>query len=172
MSALFQTRMSEKEFDKALSAFTKDFANGGAVRHLADSGLTVKEIQRKLDYPMSESSVGEMVWKHFVNSGVILTEEPGSAPAEKVSYVRELDEFGRASFRRVSEPVTPPEEGYFECDFGLLMHRDRKKYDELLSKLDGTDRDYISGLPWPRSKVWHVMNERMKRISLKLSEGK
>ena len=164
--------MSEKEFDKALSAFTKDFANGGAVRHLADQGLTVKEIREKLDYPMSESSIGEMVWKHFVNSGVIRCEEPGSAPAEKVSYVRELDEFGRSSFRRVSEPVTPPEEGYFECDFGLLMRRDRHAYDELLNKLDVTDRDYISGLPWPRAKVWHIMNQRMKRISLKLSEEK
>ena len=157
--------MSDKTFEKALSSFTQDFANGGAVRHLADEGLTVKEIRSRLDYPMSEAAVGDMVWKHFINTGIILTDEPGTAPVENFRYIKEQDNFGRTTFRRVSEKIELPEEGYVECDFGLLKYRDPTAYDEMLQKLDRSDRDYISGLPWPRMKVWHIANERMKRIS-------
>ncbi len=159
--------MSEDTFNNALSHFIQDFAGGDAIRHLADLGYTAKEIHDKLDYPLSESVIGDIVWKHFVDTGVILLQPPGTTPIVKKDFIKETDAYGRSSFRMVTEPAGEREEGYVECDFGLLKQKDRPAYDEALSGLDEHDRDYIAGLPWPRQKVWHVADERMKRITAK-----
>jgi hypothetical protein len=46
-------------FKQSLASFTKDTAYGGAIRHLADNGLTVKEITANLSYPVAENVVSE-----------------------------------------------------------------------------------------------------------------
>ena len=68
--------MAEKYFEKALADFAVDFASGGAIRVLADKGYTVRQIKERLDFPLSMEKVRELVWKHYVDSQVILLEEP------------------------------------------------------------------------------------------------
>lgn len=61
--------MSEKEkagmensyFNDALSNFAKDFAYGGAIRHLVDKGYTAERIIREFKYPLSRASIEKMV---------------------------------------------------------------------------------------------------------------
>lgn len=44
-------------FEEALSNFTKDFAYGGAIRHLVKSGYTVDRIIREYHYPVSRDYI-------------------------------------------------------------------------------------------------------------------
>lgn len=91
-------------FQRALKDFTREAASGGAIRHLADLGYTVKQIAEQLDFPTPYEEVRRAVWEHYLKKGIILPEEPGSGrPREKAVYVREYDQFGKASFRRVTE---------------------------------------------------------------------
>lgn len=89
-------------FQNALADFTHEAASGGAIRHLADLGYTVEEIREELAFPTSCGKVQSTVWRHLSDTGVILSEEPGSGQASpKAVYVREYDSYGRPSFRRV-----------------------------------------------------------------------
>lgn len=96
--------MAEQEyFKKALADFTFDAAAGSAIRHLADQGLTVKQIAERLDFPVKEEKIGKTVWEHFLKTGRIRREEPGNGTAsEEYTYVTEYDTYGRKSFRRVT----------------------------------------------------------------------
>ncbi len=158
--------MSEEYFNKALSNFINDFAGGDAIRHLSDNGFTVKEICGRLDYPMSSSKVGEIVWKHYLNEGIICLEEPKEgAVAEKVEYVKEQDSFGKTSFRRVVKSVKNTGSKYICVDFGKRIYKDKEGFEKALDILGTGDKDYILGLPWPVQPVWHVLDERMERIT-------
>lgn len=95
--------MSKQDFFRdALSDFTFESASGGAIRHLADLGYTVKQISERLTYPTSYEKIRTAVWKHLIQTQVILMKEPGSAQwCGKADYVVEHDKYGRASFRLV-----------------------------------------------------------------------
>lgn len=96
--------MAEQEyFKQALSNFTFDVASGGAIRHLADHGYTAEEISKRLDFPTPFERVQDTIWKHYLETGVLLLEEPGTgAKRETFDFVTEYDEYGRKSFRRVT----------------------------------------------------------------------
>lgn len=127
-------------FRKALNDFTFEAANGGAIRHLADSGYTVKQIMESLDFPASRESVRNAVWAHLERQGIIAPERPGCAQGTgKAVYVKEYDRYGKASFRRVMEreevsPVTEWQEQDLggtaamspEALFGLLEQKIRE----------------------------------------------
>lgn len=53
--------MENSYFHEALSNFTKDFAYGGAIRHLVDKGYTAERIIREFHYPLSRESIEKMV---------------------------------------------------------------------------------------------------------------
>lgn len=53
--------MNHGYFEEALSNFTKDFAYGGAIRHLVDHGYTVDRIIKEFDYPISRESIEKIV---------------------------------------------------------------------------------------------------------------
>ena len=93
--------MSEQDyFRNALSDFTFEAASGGAIRHLADLGYTVKQISEKLTYPTPYERVRKTVWQHLIDTQVVLTQEPGSGKQRgKAAYKVEYDKYGRASFR-------------------------------------------------------------------------
>lgn len=104
--------MSEQShFQNALSNFTHEVASGGAIRHLTDLGYTARQIVERLDFPTPFARVQKEVWQRLLDTEVILTEEPGSTKREKVTYVREYDKYGRASFRRVVEQDEEKREG-------------------------------------------------------------
>lgn len=90
-------------FQSALSDFTFDAACGGAIRHLADSGFTAKQIMERLDYPISGERVRKAIYKHFCDNCVILEKSPEEElPETKPVYVMEYDSYGKPSYRRKS----------------------------------------------------------------------
>lgn len=92
-------------FQSALSDFTFEAACGAAIRHLADSGLTAKQIMERLDYPVSGERVRKALYKHLCDSGVILEESPEEGlPGAKPEYVLEYNSYGKPSYRRKSAP--------------------------------------------------------------------
>ena len=105
--------MSENRyFQKALSDFTYDAASGGAIRHLTDTGYTVKQIMETLTYPTPYERVQKTVWKHLLDTGTILLDIPGTEKQhEKITYVREYNKYGKASFRKVVEKQEDKESG-------------------------------------------------------------
>ncbi len=53
--------MENSYFHEALSNFAKDFAYGGAIRHLVDKGYTAERIMKEFHYPLSKESIEKMV---------------------------------------------------------------------------------------------------------------
>lgn len=156
--------MSEEYFKKALRDFTVDFASGGAIRAMADKGYTVEEIHDKLDFPTSRDRIREIVWKHYIYTGVIALEEPVKGQVKnKVTYEKVTDDYGRTSYRQVVTSETIDKE-YVACDFGKMMYKDKEGLEKKLENLSQKDREYLTGLPWPLKKVWHVKDERIQRI--------
>lgn len=199
-------------FRRALADFTYEAASGGAIRHLADMGYTVRQISQRLDFPTPYERVQKSVWEHFVHTGMILLEEPGSGRQrenvpqgksyqKKASYVREYDQYGKASFRRVAEEeeeVAPIcwkkqwlgegemeenisliltkvhengiEYSYMSCDFGKEIEENTEKLKFTLGELNQRQREYLTGLPWEKFRVYHRMDSRITEILLRLYE--
>ena len=59
--------MENSYFNEAFSNFAKDFAYGGAIRHLVDKGYTADRIIREFHYPISRESVEKIVEDHLKN---------------------------------------------------------------------------------------------------------
>lgn len=90
-------------FKKALSNFTFEMASGGAIRYLTDEGYTVRQIAERLDFPTPVEKIQKAVWARLLENGTLLIEEPGSRPKEpKYAYIKECNQYGRPSFRRVT----------------------------------------------------------------------
>ena len=95
-----------KYFNQALSDLAFDLAGGGAIRHLADKGYTVKQILKELSCVLPEERVRQAVWDRLVEQKVLLLEEPGAGTEKgKAVFVEERGKFGKTSFRRVVVPV-------------------------------------------------------------------
>ena len=161
--------MSQDYFNEALKNFAADFSYGDAVRHLADKGMNVCEIMENLTFPAPKQAVRQIVWKHYLDKGIILLKEPdeNATQIKSVSYVQERDRYGRTSFRRVEseiETAKGPKRKYVPCDFGKEMYKDEAAFRAKLDGLNKSDRDYILELPWPLERVWHLYDDRMKRI--------
>lgn len=92
----------QEYFKTALSDFAFEAASGGAIRHLADLGYTVRQMKERLTFPTPYERVQKTVWRHLLDQGILLQEEPGSVGVrERAVYVREYDKYGKPSFRRV-----------------------------------------------------------------------
>ncbi len=156
-------------FNKALSDFTIDFASGGAIRSMADRGLSIKQIKSRLDFPVPEGKIKEIVWKHYEENGTIVTGDPKETEKRKrIKYEKVTGSYGKTGFRQVKVIAPDEEREYYPCDFGKRIYRDRKAFEEYISCLCEDDRDYIMGLPWPLTTVWHAAGERMDRIAKRL----
>ena len=161
--------MSDKIFKKALADFTLDFASGDAIRALAEKGYSVSEIHKRLDFPTPVEKIRDTVWKHFIDTGVILLEAPSAEPQKHVTYEKVQDSLGRTSFKQVVTEDTELKE-YVEIDFGKRIYQNKNAFEKSLEALSPEDRQYILDLPWPLTNVWHVKNERMERILKKLKK--
>ncbi len=49
------------QFEESLQNFTRDFAYGGAIRHLADHGYSAERILKEYKYPLSLDSVQRII---------------------------------------------------------------------------------------------------------------
>ena len=166
--------MSEmSHFQKALQNFTMDAASLAAVRHLADLGMTVKEIEAELSYPTPYELVQKTVWERLMENGTILRSAPeGIREEEKTTFVREYNAYGKASFRRIvtKEEVQRDPECYVPCSFGDLP---RDELEKRLKNAGVSDKDaeYVLGLPWEKGTLYHKKTERIQRILQKLSNA-
>lgn len=152
-------------FNKALSNLINDSACGGAVRHLADLGYSVSEITGRLDFPLPKITVADMVWKYYLEVGIIRLEAPKENDyVEKVSYVKDVSSYGKSSLRRVVERVDMPSKEYVRCDFGKKLRRGDSDFMAKIDELDKSDKEYIMDLPWPLTTVYHVVDARMERL--------
>ncbi len=89
-----------KYFKKALADFALDMAGGDAIRSMTDRGYTVKQIMEQLTFPMPRERVQAVMWRHLLDIGAVLLEEPGSGQGRRSgAFVKEQDSFGRISFR-------------------------------------------------------------------------
>lgn len=187
-------------FQKALSNFTHEVASGGAIRHLTDLGYTARQVADQLDFPTPFARVQQEMWQRLLETEVLLAEEPTGGQKEKVSYVREQDQYGHSSFRRVVETSVSEvplswrelrvtgdrgnfssflerkiaENGvagsYVSCDFGILAYREPARYQRVLELLAPDQREYLEGLPWKTARVYHRLETRMRGILLRLYE--
>lgn len=161
--------MSDNYFKKALADFTIDFASGDAIRALADKGYSVSEIHKRLDFPTPVERIRDTVWKHFLDTGVILLEKPSAESQKRVMYEKVQDSLGRTSFKQVIVEDNEARE-YVEIDFGKRIYQNKNAFEKSLEALSNEDRQYILDLPWPLTNVWHVKNERIERILKKLKK--
>lgn len=234
-------------FQNALSDFVFEAACGGAIRHLADSGCTAKQIMERLDYPISGERVRKALYKHLCDTAVILEKSPEEGlPTAKSEYILEYNSYGKPSYRRrntfdaggsvsdsagaawkeivyqpisafphsTSEGTSGRGHGYFgqrrpkkafrnssqsdsekstgnmgrgaglssflagrcgnerdgltyiSCDFGIPESAAAKG----ILLLNGRQQEYLEGIPWPRYRVYHRLDCRMKEILCSLYE--
>lgn len=167
----------QKYFKQAISDFTYEAACGGAIRHLADLGYSAKQIMEQLSFPVPYERVQATIWEHYLDTGVLLLEEPGKGKIqEKAAYVKEYNQYGKVSFRRVVSRKERTEEiqfkeRYFEqkkngifgayfiekckenemnayvlLDFGEEDEKGRISLQESLQILDNRQQDYMCGI--------------------------
>ena len=53
------------QFEESLQNFTRDFAYGGAIRHLADHGYSAQQILKEYKYPLSLETVQKIIDEHL-----------------------------------------------------------------------------------------------------------
>lgn len=186
----------QKYFKNALGDFTFEAACGGEIRHLVDLGYTVRQIAERLSYPVSFGRVQQAVWKYLTDTGTVLLEEPGKgAQREPPVFVKEYDQYGKPSFRRVRgnagerKEICWKERGFSgrgakELELFLAEECKRNgedcsyiacrfgcqgiKWEQALQGLEERQREYIKGLPWERRVVYHRLDRRMREIAVRL----
>lgn len=139
--------MSEQDyFRNALSDFTFEAASGGAIRHLADLGYTVKQISEKLTYPTPYERVRKAVWQHLIDTQVVLTQEPGNGKQHgKAAYKMEYDKYGRASFRMETAATEDPGPiRWRECFYSEEACGSLAVYLADKCSANGEDKSYVS----------------------------
>lgn len=87
--------MAENEyFMQALSNMSASFAYVEAIRHLYNLGLSDKEIQKELTYPLSLEKIQTVVKQ---------IEKESQKPESQYTYEQRTDAYGRKSFVRVKK---------------------------------------------------------------------
>lgn len=182
-------------FEQALANFTFEAACGGAIRHLADNGYTLRQIMERLDYPASREQVQNVLLEHLLAGGILLKDEPDFAcVGEKPDFILEYGPFGKTSFRlkapkaASSKPawrdlpylpdVLGPLPAFLEqklsengVSFSYMscdfgLHRD--DWPSALTGLDERQQDYINGIPWEPVCMYHRLTPRMREILTQL----
>lgn len=160
--------MKEFDLNHPLAGFIFEASSGAAIKHLADKGYSATEISERLDYPTPMEKIRETIWTHYIETGVICLEKPDRHVFEKVDYIKVTNEYGRSSFKRQVTNVDESQSEYVTCDFGVRLNQDMDSYLEYISVLSKSDQDYILGISWPDSIVYHKLNSRMEGIVTKL----
>lgn len=151
------------EFNKSLSNFLREFANGGAIRHFVELEYSVREIKSKLDFPASAEDIADCVWKTYVEMRVICLDRPdvGENFIEKTEYVTDYSKYGKTSLRKVTTKVETDSKNYIECDIGKQKYKDKTAYELRLLRMTDSSRSMIEDLPWPLTKVYVDSESRL-----------
>ena len=158
-------------FQAALSDFMFDVAAGGAIRHLTDRGHSVEQIMKELDYPVARSKVEKAVYRHLVESGILMSKLPAESEKIRVHHLQTDAEKDRNKFKTslVKHIEKYGEKNsYMECPFGLWMKDDEKKLNQVMTVLSSREKEYILGIKWEHCMMYHRLNDRMREIAMKL----
>jgi len=172
----------KKYFEEALSDFIHDAASGGAIRHLVDLGYSVEQISRTLSYPTPRKRIQQTVYRYMLESGLIRkslrSEDSMCRTAEggerRFRSVRLSVGNREKLYRYVHEKIKEngEEDSYLSCPFGIWLRRDgvtgEEGLRERLACLNKREQDYITGIPWEGSLVYHRLTSRMQEIGRKL----
>ncbi len=172
-------------FEEALSDFVYDAASGGAIRHLVDLGYSLEQILQALSYPAPREKVQKTVYRYMLESGLLrktLLEEAGESragstiPAEGFRPVRlDLSRKERV-YQYLHEKIQEngEENVYLSCPFGIWFRQDgnriadSERLREKLPCLNRREQDYLIGIPWENTVMYHRLNDRMREIGRKL----
>ena len=158
-------------FQAALSDFMFDVAAGGAIRHLTDRGHSVEQIMKELDYPVARSKVEKAVYRHLMESGILMSGLPAENEKIRIHHLQTDAEKDRNKFKTslVNHIETYGEKNsYMECPFGLWMKNDEKKLQQVMTVLSSREKEYILGIKWEHNMMYHRLNDRMREIAMKL----
>lgn len=86
--------MDNKFFKQALSSMVTNAAYGDAVRHMHDIGMSVEEIHKRLDYPVSIEKIEAVISDY---------EKKKESGGSEYQFIEQQDELGRRSFIRVKK---------------------------------------------------------------------
>ncbi len=62
-----EDKMENQYFNESLQNFVRDFAYGGAIRHLVDLGYDTDRIVNEYHYPLSRDTIDKIVQEHLKN---------------------------------------------------------------------------------------------------------
>ena len=162
---------SEKKgyFEAALSDFVFDVAAGGAIRHLVDRGHSIEQITKELDYPVPRAKVEKAVHRYMTETGMLISKLPPEDEKKHIHLLHEKD--ARKLHEKMTEYIEKfgVRNSYMECPFGKWMKDDENKFKQVISCLTSREQEYILGIQWERSNMYHILNERMREIGIKLS---
>ncbi|MCM1499520.1 MAG: hypothetical protein NC124_13720 [Clostridium sp.] len=156
-------------FEAALSDFMYDMASGGAIRHLVESGYSIEQIIRELDFPTPRQRVEQTVYKYMTESGMLLAKLPVEENGFTSCPLRSKD---RGKLRkRLLECIAAngQEAAYMSCPFGQMMRNDAEGLEKQLSVLTLREREYIFGIRWEQDVMYHRLNSRMLEIGVQLA---
>lgn len=158
----------ESYFQTALSDFTFDVAAGGAIRHLTDRGYSVEQIMRELSYPVPRARVEKAVYRHLLESRILLPELPAEDSTMRIKFLQgdKSVRFPEILAKDIAE--NGEENAYMECPFGAWLKKDEKRLEQNLACLTGREREYLLGIHWEKDIMYHRLNDRMREIGLKL----
>ncbi|MCH5255201.1 MAG: hypothetical protein J1F41_09765 [Lachnospiraceae bacterium] len=163
--------MDKKEsyFEAALSDFMFDVAAGGAIRHLVDRGYSIEQIMKRLDYPVPRPKVEKAVYRHLMESGILLSKLPEEDEKIKIHLLQEKDR--EKLSRMLAEHIEKYGEhnSYMECPFGQWSKNNAGKLQQVLASLSAREREYILGIRWEYPVMYHRLNSRMREIGMKLA---
>ena len=161
-----------KEFDRALSNYVREFANGGAIRHFVELGYSVDEIKEALDFPMSIEEIASVVWGEYVASGVICLNEEDIIRdyIVKIDYVKDYNKYGKTSLRKVTTKEPTETRQYVDCDFGKLIYKNGSQFISGLNKIAYASAKMIDKLPWPLNTVYVDAESRLGQAVIEYKE--
>ncbi len=82
-----------RDFKNALENFAFDVAGGRAIRHLHDIGMSPREIEERLDYPVPLERIEKEIAAY--------EEEKAANDGRSYTFERVYGKYGRTYFKRV-----------------------------------------------------------------------
>lgn len=157
----------KRYFENALSDFVHDMASGANIRHLVDRGYSISQIKEKLDYPAPKERLQESVWRHMLETGLVILDF-----SEKYSHNIEVK--SRAAFLESIRKIFSEygeENVYVYCTCEKWIDGGKGSVFKCKS-LTSRERDYMTELPWPEDGgLCHRLNGKMLEIVTELAEA-
>ena len=126
---------------------------------------------RELSYPVPRTRVEKAVYRHLLESRILLPELPAEDNAMRIKLLQgdKSVHFSEMLAKAIAE--SGEENAYMECPFGAWLKKDEKRLEQNLACLTGREREYLFGIRWEKDIMYHRLNDRMREIGLKLVRG-